>query len=98
MSSYIRPWPAQDPQANLDYWFDLTRAINEQGSALASYTVNVTGADAGLVKSGLTESGGVVYFWLADPTEDVDYTVTCHFELENGFADDISRTVTGQQR
>lgn len=95
--SQIRPWPTQDPQAKLDYWFDLTGPIADQGSALASYTVTISGADAALTKTGEVESGGVVYFWLSGPTEDVEYTVTCHFELANGFADDISRTVTGAQ-
>jgi hypothetical protein len=92
----IRPWPTQDPQANLDYWFDLSGVIAEQSSALSLWSIAITGDDDALTKSGEVESGGVIYFWLATPTEDANYTVTCHFELANGYADDISRTLKGE--
>lgn len=94
----IRPWPPQDPQANLDYWFDVNPAITDQGSALASYEITITGDDDALTKTGEVLSSGVVYFWLANPTEGVRYTVTIHFELANGFEDDWSRTVDGEQQ
>ena len=93
----IDPWPTQDPQANLDYWFDLTSAISEQNSPLEEYTITITGEDSGLAKTGEIELNGVVYFWLGTPTEDVTYTITCHFKLENGYADDMSRTLVGVQ-
>lgn len=94
----IRAWPPQDPQAKLDYWLSAAEAIAEQSSSLVDWSLEVTGADDALTVSGAVESNGIVYFWLANPTEDVTYTVTLHFELANGFKDDNSRSVTGASK
>jgi hypothetical protein len=91
----IKAWPPQDPNAKLDYWLSAAEAVAEQSSPLATWEIEISGADSALQKSGEVESGGVVYFWLEGPTEDVTYTVTLHFELANGFRDDNSRTLTG---
>lgn len=94
----IKAFPAQDPQAKLDYWLSAAEAIAEQNSPLVDWSVEFTGSDNAPTLSGEVESGGIVYFWFENPTEDVTYTVTLHFELANGFRDDNSRTITGSQQ
>jgi hypothetical protein len=91
-------WPYQDPAAKLEYWFDLQPAVDAEGSPLATYAIAVTGTDSALVKSGEVLNTNVVYFWLATPTEGVTYTVTCAFELNNGFKDKYSRKLLGRRR
>jgi hypothetical protein len=93
----IEIWPPQDPDSRLDYQFDMRPAIAEQNSPLLSYEIRIRGTDDALIKSDEVLSDGVVYFWLESPTEGGKYTVTCHFELVNGYRDDMSNRLIGEQ-
>lgn len=89
----IPPWPTLDPEANKPFDFDLSEAVAL--SPLESYAISISGSDSALEKSNEAQAGGIVRVWLGYPTEGVEYIVTCHFKLLNGFEDDISRTITG---
>lgn len=90
----MRAWPTKDPDANLDYYFDASQFVADEGSAIASYAVAIDVApDAALVLGTISQNGNVIQVWLSGGTLDVEYVVRCRFTLMNGAIDDLSRSL-----
>lgn len=84
-----RPWIRKDPQAVLDYVFDWTDWLAENGDAIASYSVTVDG----VTKDSDSRVGARVTAWLSGGTVDTIASVTCRVVTNSTPARTDERTI-----
>ncbi len=93
----IQAWPTKSPGDVLRYYVDYGQRLEEEdGGAIVSYTVTVTGSDAALVKGdvALSPAADILMIWLSGGTVDVTYTVHTAVTLTDGTVIQYSRTIT----
>lgn len=83
------PWILKDPDAVLDYVFDWTDWLTENGDAIASYTVTVDG----VTKDSDSRVGARVTAWVSGGTVGTTASVTCRVVTDNSPTRTDERTI-----
>lgn len=84
-----RPWIRKDPSATLDYTFDWTDWLTENGDAIASYSVSVDG----VTKDTDSRVGAQVTAWVSGGTVGDVASVTCRVTTNSTPARVDERTI-----
>lgn len=71
----------QDPDDLLDYQLDWTSFLNA-GETISSQTV--TSSDPAFVVSNVSETSGIITYWVTGGVDGENYKVTCHVTTSAG--------------
>lgn len=95
----IKAWPPKDPNAKLRHYFDFTEFVTAEESALVSYGLNQDEpGDGTLVLADDASSGSQIVVWISGGAIGQTYTIRCRATLANGSIDDMSRTLSIEER
>jgi hypothetical protein len=83
----------KDPDAKLDYSFDLKRWLN-RGDAIDSVAFSYTGSDSALVIVGSGNTTTVASAIISGGTSGVTYTLQARVTTTEGLVDDFTKEIT----